>query len=187
LFNKLFIFLLIFINFSLNLQADEKQLIINRLIDIDNIVFNFEQTTNKKKETGMCVLSFDNKLMCDYQDSKQKSIIINDKTLVVQQKRYGKIYFYPISNSPFIKIFNKNNLINLIRNADYQLNENIELTYSSKNDEKIKIFFEKDSYNLVGWRVVDQLQNIINFSIKIKHINSKIDHKIFKTPSLTKE
>ena len=187
MFYKFFILFFVSINFSLNLYADEKKFIINRLIDIDNITFDFIQITNNKEEVGTCILVFDNKLNCDYKDSMQKRILMNSKTLVVQQRRYDKIYFYPISNSPFIKIFNKNNLINLIRNADYQLNENIELTYNSKNDEKIKIFFEKDSYNLVGWRVVDQLQNIINFSIKIKHINSKIDHKIFKTPSLTKE
>ncbi len=185
--NRILIFLVIFFNFSLNLRANEKQLIINRLINIDNITFDFEQVTNKKKEVGSCVLSFDSKLVCDYKDSTQKHIIMNNKTLVVQQKRYDKIYFYPISNSSFVKIFNKNNLINLIKKSDYQLNNHIELTYVSNDKEEIKIFFEKDSYNLIGWRVVDQLQNIINFSLKIKHINSEINHKIFKIPSSIKE
>ena len=187
MFNRFFIPLFVFINLSLNLYSDEKQLIIDRLIIINNITFTFEQTTNNKKETGLCILSFDNKLMCDYKNSSQKNIIMNDKTLVIQKKKYGKIYFYPILNSPFSKIFNKNNLINLVKNSDYQLNDNIELTYVGKNKERIKIFFEKDSYNIVGWSVVDQLQNIINFSIEIKHINSEINHKIFKIPSSIKE
>jgi outer membrane lipoprotein-sorting protein len=187
LFNKIFIYLIIFINLSLKLYADERQLIINRLQDISNITFDFEQKTNEKKEIGTCVLVFDNKLSCDYKDSFQKRILINDKTLVIHQKRYDKIYIYPISNSPFTKIFNKNSLVNLIKNSDYQLNNNIELTYLSKNKEKIKIFFEKGTYNLVGWRIVDQLQNTIYFSIKTKHINSEINHKIFRIPSLIKE
>ena len=180
--NRFFIFIFIFVNFSLNLQADQKQLIINRLIDIENITFDFEQTTNDKKELGTCILSFDNKLSCDYEDAMQKRILINNKTLVIQQKRYGKVYFYPISNSPFIKIFNKNNLINLIQDSEYQLNDNIELTYVGENKERIIIFFEKFNYDLIGWEVVDQLQNTINFAIKIKHVNSDINNKIFKVP-----
>ena len=184
MFYKFFIPILVSIIFSLNLHADEKQLIINRLIDINNITFDFEQLTNDKKEQGMCILVFDNKLICDYEDSVQKRILITNKTLVVQQRRYDKIYFYPISNSPFIKIFNKTNLINLIKNSDYKLNGNIKLTHVTKDNEEIIIFFGKNDHDLVGWKVVDQLQNIINFSIKIKYTNSDINPKIFKIPSL---
>ena len=61
--------------------------------NINNITFDFEQITNKKKEVGTCVLFFDDKLSCDYKDSVQKRILINRKTLVVHQKRYDKIYF----------------------------------------------------------------------------------------------
>ena len=140
--------------------------------------------TNDKKEIGTCILSFDNKLSCDYEDSVQKRILINDKTLVIQQKRYNKNYFYPVSNSVFSKIFDKNNLIEIIKNSDYQINKKIELTYVSNDKEKIVIFFEKNSYNLLGWKLVDKLQNIIYFSIKIKHVNSKINPKIFIIPSI---
>ena len=184
MFDKFFILLFIFLNLALNLHADERQLIANRLIAINNITFDFEQMTNDKKEIGTCILSFDNKLSCDYEDSVQKRILINDKTLVIQQKRYNKNYFYPVSNSVFSKIFDKNNLIEIIKNSDYQINKKIELTYVSNDKEKIVIFFEKNSYNLLGWKLVDKLQNIIYFSIKIKHVNSKINPKIFIVPSI---
>ena len=187
MFNKFFIALFIFINFSLVLLANEKELIISRLNSIDNITFNFEQITNKKKEVGTCILSFDNKLSCDYEDSVQKRIIINSKTLIIYQKRYGKIYFYPIANSPFVKIFNKKNLINLINKSDYKLNNYINLTIEEKNKEKIIIFFNKDNYDLVGWRVIDRLQNVINFFIEITNKNSEINPEVFKTPQLIKE
>ena len=180
---KFFILLFIFINIFFNIHATEKQLVINRLIETNNLTFDFIQLTNNKKEVGTCVLAFDNKLVCDYEDSFQKRIIINDKTLVVQQKRYNKTYFYPISKSSFIKIFNKNNLINLIKKSDYQLDNNIRLTYIGENKEKIVIFFKKNNYDLVGWEVTDQLQNTINFSIKIKYVNSEINPKIFKMPT----
>ena len=94
MFNKFFIILFIIVSFSLNTFADEKKLIGDRLININNITFNFEQITNKKKETGTCTLVFDNKLICDYEDSMQKRILINKKTLVIQHRRYNKFYFY---------------------------------------------------------------------------------------------
>ena len=114
----------------------------------------------------------------------KKRILINNKTLVVQKKKYNKNYFYPISNSPFIKIFNKEKLINLIKISDYKLKNNIELIVIDKNKEKIIIFFDKNSHDLIGWRIVDQLQNVINFSIKIKYINSEINSEIFKVPTI---
>jgi|TARA_B110000971_G_C19895916_1_gene447640 outer membrane lipoprotein-sorting protein len=183
LFVKFLIVLFVFYNFTLEIRANEKQLIINQLINIDNITFDFEQTTNEKKEIGVCILVFDNKLLCKYKDSIQKEILINGKTLIVRKKRYDKIYFYPFKNSPLSKIFNKNDLINLIKESDYNLKRNIELTYLYKNNNKVIIYFEKDSYNFLGWKTIDQLQNEVNFSIKITNLNSEIDSKIFKIPS----
>ena len=171
--NKLLISLFILINFLPNLYANEKSLIINRLIDTRNIIFSFEQLTNKKKEIGECIMVFDNKLKCNYEDSMQKEVLINGKTLVVNQKRYNKVYFYSISNTPFINILNKKNLISLIQKSNYKNKNknNIELTFVNKDNKKITIFFEKKNYNLNGWKVSDQLQNEILFSIKIKSVN----------------
>tara|TARA_B110000971_G_scaffold210789_1_gene238366 strand:+ start:1026 stop:1583 length:558 start_codon:yes stop_codon:yes gene_type:complete len=184
LFNKLFFLLFIFTNIYTVLHANERQLIIDQINRIENIVFNFKQTTNEKKEFGLCTLVFDNKLSCDYKDFEQKRILINGKILVVQKKKYNKNYFYPLSNSPFVKIFNKNNLVDLIQQAELQRNDTIEITYIGENKEKIIIFFSTDTYDLVGWRIVDQLKNIINFSIEIKYKNSEINSKIFEIPSI---
>ena len=112
-----------------------------------------------------------------------KVIIINNKTLVILQKRYNKKYFYSISKSPFLNILSKDKLINLIKNSDIILKENIELTYVDENQRKIKVFFEKENYKLIGWLVEDQLQNKIYFSLKINEVNIKIDNKDFKIPS----
>ena len=112
-------------------------------MEIQNITFNFEQHTNKKKETGRCTLVFDNKLKCNYNDSVQKEILINGKTLVVSQKRYNKVYFYPISNTPFVKVLNKKKLMSLIQKSKYKIKNNIELIFIDENDNKITTFFEK--------------------------------------------
>ena len=184
MFNKFLIFFFIFINFFINVHANEKKLIIDRITDINNIIFDFKQTTNDKKEMGKCILVFDNKLSCDYEDSMQKRILINNKTLVVMQKRYDKIYFYPISKSPFLKILSKNNLIDLVRESNLELNDNIDLVYTDKNEKKITVFFEKKNYDLIGWAIEDKFQNEIYFSLKIQSTNTKIDDKLFKIPSI---
>ena len=104
MFLKILITFIIFINFFSNLQANEKQFIIESLSKIKNFSFSFEQVSKKKIETGNCVIEFDRKLRCIYNDKLQKEIIINNKTLAILQKRYNKIYFYPVSKSVFMNI-----------------------------------------------------------------------------------
>ena len=184
MFSRFFLSLLIFINFYLNLNADEKQSIINRLKNINNITFNFKQITNDKTETGSCLLVFDSKLKCTYEDEIQKEILINNKTLVIMKKKYGKVYFYPISNSSFVNILNKYSLINLVQKSNLELNNNINLIYIDNNNKKITIFFDKKNFDLIGWKVDDQFQNEIYFSLKIQHINSEYDPNVFKVPTI---
>ncbi len=183
MFLKILILIIIFFNFFLNLQADEKQLIIDNLLNTNNFTFNFKQTTSEKVETGYCYFVFDNKLKCKYNDKLQKEIIVNNKTLVVLQKRYNKIYFYPVEKSIFLNILNKNNFINLIQKSNLTVNDKIELVYLDKTGKKIKIFFEIETYELIGWLIEDQLQNKIYFSLKIEKTNTEIDNSNFKIPS----
>ena len=184
MFLKVLITFIFYFYFVQNTQANEKQSIIDRFLEIDNFSFNFEQITKEKIETGSCLLEFDNKLRCSYNDKLQKKIIINNKTLVVLQKRYNKIYYYPVSKSPFINILSKKKLINLIKKSDLILKNNIELIYLDKNQNKITVFFEKKNYGLIGWVVKDNFQNEIYFSLKMKKINSLIDKNYFKIPVL---
>ena len=166
----------------MNLYADEKQSIINQLLEINNFTFNFKQVAQGEIETGICFLVFDNKLKCNYVDKKQKEIIINNKTLVVIQKKYNKKYFYPISKSPFVKILNKTSLIDLVKESNLELNDNIDLIYVDKNERIITIFFDKKSYQLNGWKIKDKLQNEIYFSLQIQNINTEINDNLFKIP-----
>jgi outer membrane lipoprotein-sorting protein len=184
LFLKSLIAFLVFLNFFLDAYANEKQSIITHLSEIKNFSFNFKQVTKEKVEIGNCLIEFDKKLKCSYDDKLQKEIIINSKTLVILQKRYNKTYYYPISKSPFINILSKNKLIKLVRDSDLVLNENIELIYLDENQKQINVFFDKKNYNLIGWLIKDELGNEINFSLKIKKINDDIDKNYFKIPSL---
>ena len=107
MFIKVLISLFFSIIFFSNVQANEKQYIIDQILRINNFTFNFEQITKEKVENGSCLIQFDNKLKCNYNDKLQKEVIINNKKLVILQKRYNKIYYYPVSKSPFLNILNK--------------------------------------------------------------------------------
>lgn len=182
MFKKLLLILLINLYFQ-DLLADEKQKIIEKITEIKNFKFNFEQITNSRKEVGNCFLVFDNKLHCSYYDDKEKEIIINDTTLVIIQKRYNKTYFYPIKNSPFVKILNKKNLINFIQKAKIEMDQNnISLIYEDENKQIINILFEKENYNLLGWEIEDKFQNKIYFYLKIISINNDYEPALFKVP-----
>ena len=186
MFSKFFLYLfLIFFIYSSNLYSDEKQLIIKRLLEINNFTFNFEQIAQGKIEKGNCLLVFDNKLKCKYFNKKQKEIIINNKTLVVIQKKYDKIYYYPLSKSPFVKILNKSSLINLVKESNLELNDNIDLINVDDKGIKITISFHKKNYELIGWKIVDQFQNEIFFSLKIQDVNIKVKNNFFKIPPVS--
>ena len=184
MFLRILLFFFLVFSYSFNLFANERQLIINQLLEINNFTFNFEQIIQGKKEAGTCLLVFDNKLKCNYIDNKQKEIIINNKTLVVMQKRYNKIYFYPVSKSPFLRILSKNSLINLVKGSHLELNDNIDLIYVDENEKKFTVFFNKKNYDLIGWKIEDQFQNEIYFSLEIQSKNTEIDDDLFKIPSI---
>ena len=100
------------------------------------------------------------------------------------QKRYDKIYFYPISKSPFVKILSKNTLIRLVEESTLEIDDNISLIYIDENKKKIEVFFEKKNYDLIGWKIEDEFTNEIYFSLQIQSVNTDIDRNIFKIPSI---
>ena len=93
-FFKIFVF---FILLTPNLSANEKNLIVSQLNNLNSLEFTFDQIINDKTEKGNCFLEFPGKLKCNYFDDKKKELIINNKRLAITQKRYNKTYYYPIS------------------------------------------------------------------------------------------
>ena len=51
-----------------------------------------------------------------------------------------------------------------------------------KNDNKINIFFDKKSYDLIGWQTEDIYQNLVITFIYNIEKNKKINEKLFKLP-----
>ena len=174
---------LIFFFLTANLFANEKDKIINQLNNLNSLEFTFNQLINDKIEKGSCLLEFPGKLKCDYFDDKEKELIINNKRLAITQKRYNKTYHYPISKSPFLNILYKDKLIEIIQSGKLESNNQVfNLVYFG--DNKITIFFDQKNLDLKGWKIIDQYNNNINFSLKIVAKNSIFKEGTFKVPEI---
>ena len=51
-----------------------------------------------------------------------------------------------------------------------------------ENENEINIFFDKKTYNLIGWQTVDIYQNISIIYLSSIKRNQKLNKKIFKIP-----
>ena len=72
-----------------------------------------------------------------------------------------------------------------MQKLDGKIVDNKYFNFSIGNqDNKINIFFDKDSYDLVGWQTEDIYQNlVITFIYNIKK-NKNIDQKYFRLPEM---
>ena len=173
----------IFILSSVNLFADEKDQIVTQLKNLNSLEFTFDQVVNNKIEKGSCLLEFPGKLKCDYFDDKKKELIINKKRLAITQKRYNKTYYYPISKSPFLNILYKDRLLEIVKSGKLELSDQIiRLVYLDENE--ITVFFDKQTLDLKGWKIIDQYNNYINFSLNIVAKNDVFKKGTFKIPEM---
>ena len=173
----------IFILVSANLFANEKNQIITQLNNLNSLEFTFDQLINEKIEKGSCLLEFPGKLKCNYFDDKKKELIINNKKLAIIQKRYNKIYHYPISRSPFLNILYKDKLLEIVQSGELELTDQIiKLIYLG--DDEITVFFDRKTLDLKGWQIIDQYNNNINFSLNIVAKNDVFKKGTFKIPEI---
>ena len=163
-----------FINYFNSLKASEKTSIINNFNSSETLKFDFTQKSFDKNEKGVCFLKRPYFLRCLYDDKKQKELIINNRVLVIYHKRYNKIYRYPVSQSFFTDIMNKEKFSELISSGENLTNKNFfEIKYSIKDKGEITLFFDKKNYNLNGWRLVDINNNIT--LLKIENLIKDLD------------
>ena len=59
--------------------------LIKKISETQNFSFDFEQLIKDKKETGNCIISFNNKMICKY-DENGKLIVSNGKTLLIKNE-----------------------------------------------------------------------------------------------------
>jgi len=166
-------------------SIDFKSNIIDNLKNTNSIKFTFNQITNDKIETGNCILLFPKKLKCNYEDDKLKELIINDKRMAIFQKRYNKVYYYPIKKSPFLKILIKNDLIEFINKSESQIvKNNINIKFINEYNEEISVLFDTKTFDIKGWIIKDAFNNKINFFIRIIDKNFEVKNDHFKIPMI---
>jgi len=181
-FYKIFLVSL-FLLFSFNISADEKTKIVSQLKSLNSLEFTFYQTINDKTEQGSCLLKFPGKLKCEYFDDKDKELIINKKRLAITQKKYDKTYYYPISKSPFLNILYKEKLLEIVKTGEIEKEKQIiKLTYLDENE--ISVLFDKKTLELKGWKIIDQYNNNINFSLNIVSKNDIYQKGTFTIPEM---
>ena len=176
----LFIYIVFFFN-EIALSGI-KENIINNLSDTKNLTFNFEQNINGKIETGNCIIEYQKKIFCKYNESNKKILVSNGRSLVIKTK--SSYYQYSIKSTPLNYILDKNFLINEIKFLKERVIDNKFINFTIlKNENEINIFFDKDNYNLIGWQTLDIFQNLsITFISSVKK-NELLKKNIFKLPS----
>ena len=180
-FNKKIFFIIIFISLITNASASSKNDIINKFSNIKNISFNFEQNINGKIENGNCIIEYPKKIYCKYDLSNQKILVSNGKSLVI--KTLSSYYLYPLEKTPLNSILNKDFLLKKIKNLDERKVGDDFVNYRFlENDNEINLFFDKKTYNLIGWQTTDIYQNVsITYLSSIKR-NQKLNKNLFLLP-----
>ena len=180
--NKIFLFFFLF-NFLNYSYASVENKIINNFKKINNISFNFKQTINDKVEEGNCTIQYPKKINCKYDNLKKKIIVSNGSSLVIKNQAGKEYFIYPLKQTAFELILDKNLLLRKIGKLKAKfLNEKYYLFNMENNGNLINIFFDKDSYDLVGWQTEDIYQNlVVTYIFNVKK-NSNINKKIFKLP-----
>ena len=174
-----FIFFLLMLNSFSNAEVRDK--IIQNLKDTKNLDFNFEQNINGKIENGNCTIEYPKKIFCEYARSNNKILVSNGKSLVIKSR--SSYYRYPLEKTPLNLILDKKYLINKISDLEERIvNKSlINFTIFDKNNE-INIFFDNQTYDLIGWQNTDIYQNFnITFLSSIRK-NRVLSKNLFKIP-----
>ena len=184
---KLFFIFKIFFLYQLSISiclADLQKDIINKLTATKTLTFDFKQKISDKEEIGNCFIKYPLLMKCNYKNLKEKTIISNGKTLAIVKKKYKKIYLYPIKSTPLFFILKKEKIINLVRNTKLiKINSDlIEFIFIDKKTNKVKILFDKNSFEFKGWETKDAYSNKVSFEINNLIINNQILDNFFKIP-----
>ena len=107
--------------------------------------------------------------------------MINNRKVAITQKRYNKTYYYPISKSPFLNILYKDKLLGIVKSGEIELSENlIKLVYL--DEAQLIVLFDKKTLDIKGWKIVDQYNNNIDFSLEVISKNDVYKKETFKIP-----
>ena len=179
---KIFFIILSLIFSIVSAKASIKDNIIKKLNETNNLSFDFEQNVNGKIEKGYCKIKYPKKIYCKYNLFNEKILVSNGKSLVI--KTLTSYYIYPLEKTFLDLILNKNFLLKKIKGINEQRIDDTTVNFDFiENDNKISIYFDKDTYNLIGWQTLDIYQNLSTTILSSLVRNQKINENLFKLPA----
>ena len=178
---KLYLIIIFFV-LTFNSNAEIKEKIIQNLKNTKNLDFKFEQNVNGKIENGNCTIEYPKKIFCEYARSNNKILVSNGKSLVI--KTISSYYRYPLEKTPLNVILDKKILIDKIKSLKERTIDNNLINFTIlENNNEINIFFDKKTYDLIGWQNTDMYQNFnITFLSSIRK-NRVLSKNLFKVPA----
>ena len=174
------IFFILILNSNSNAEIKDK--IIQNLKNTYNLDFKFEQNINGKIENGNCIIEYPKKIFCEYLTSNNKVLISNGKSLVIKTRT--SYYRYPLEDTPLNLILDKTYLISKIHDLKERIVDKSLINFTiQEKDKEINIFFDNQSYDLIGWQNTDIYQNFnVTFLSSIRK-NRVLSKNLFKIPS----
>ena len=177
-----FFLLLIITFFTTQTFASIKDSIIENLKNTKNFTFSFEQNLNGKVEKGNCVIEYPKKIFCKYNLKNNKILVSNGKSLVI--KTSSNFYLYPIEKTPLNLILNKNYILRKMINSNNIIIENKIVSFNFTEDEnEINIFFDKKTFDFIGWQTIDIFQNLNTTYLNSINKNQALKKNLFKLPT----
>ena len=177
---KYFLIFFLFLSASIS-NAEIKDKIIQNLKDTENLDFKFEQNINGKIENGNCTIEYPKKIFCEYAKSNNKILVSNGKSLVIKTRT--SYYRYPLKKTALNLILDKNFLINKINDLEERIVDNNLINFTIfDRDNEINIFFDRQTYDLVGWQNTDIYQNFNITFLSLINKNRVLPKNLFKIP-----
>jgi outer membrane lipoprotein-sorting protein len=160
------------------LNASEKNKIIENLKKINSLQFNFTQLSSDGQENGNCILIYPKKMRCIYEDQK-KEVIIKDDYLYLINKEENKNYNYSIRDTPLGVMLDKESLIEKLSNIEkFNVTNNfIIATVDISSTESVDIYFEPKNFTILGWRIKNYEKSTLEFMMKNIIVNVNSDEK----------
>ena len=173
----IFIFFFLFNNIA---NASIISQIISNFDSTESMKFNFVQKINGKVEEGKCTIVYPKKIFCEYISFYNKILVSNGKSLVINSNKNNQYYRYRLDKTPLNLILDKKFIISklnqLKEDEDYPFYYVFNLDYENNS---IKVFFDKNDLNLIGWETIDIYQNIVQTFISDIQKNISVNNKIF--------
>ena len=179
-----FTLLVIFLIHPDYLLASIKSKIIQNFEDTNNLSFEFKQNINEEIEQGQCVIEYPKKIFCEYKNFKRKILVSNGKKLVIKNLTNNQYYIYPIEKTAFNLILDKEFLIEKMRKNKGEMIDSKYFRFKFlEGDYQINIFFDKVTYDIIGWQNVDIYQNLVITYLFNLQKNINIEKNKFRLPS----